>query len=142
MAMIATIGIDLAKSVFSIHAVSDRGVVQMHCTVSRAKLVPLVPLVAKLPPCLIGMEACSGSHDQQAVLTLHRIRRGFVTERTAIINRMRSLLAEFEIVVAQASDSGQPERNHSVTQRATAKATAAGLTKVRSRTYASDIALK
>ena len=156
MATIATVGIDLAKSVFSVHAVSDRGVVQMHCTVSRAKLVPLV---AKLPPCLIGMEACSGSHewarrfrefghtvrlmapkfvvayrkggkndgndaeaiceavsrpnmrfvpiktiDQQAVLTLHRIRQGFVTERTAIINRMRSLLAEFGIVVAQGAN--------------------------------------
>src|SRR5450631_359291 len=32
----------------------------MHCTVSRAKLLPLI---AKLSPCLIGMEACSGSHE-------------------------------------------------------------------------------
>jgi hypothetical protein len=31
MSTIATVGIDLAKSVLSVHAVSDRGVVQMHC---------------------------------------------------------------------------------------------------------------
>ncbi len=32
---------------------------------------------------------------QQAHLTLHRVRQGFVTERTAMINRLRGLLAEF-----------------------------------------------
>src|ERR1700678_3128277 len=52
MATIATIGIDRAISVFSIHAVSDRGAVQMHCTIYRAKLVPLI---AQISPCLIGM---------------------------------------------------------------------------------------
>lgn len=35
------------------------------------------------------------SVEQQAVLTLHRVRLGFVEERTATINRIRSLLAEF-----------------------------------------------
>lgn len=37
--------------------------------------------------------------DQQAVLTLHRIREGYVQSRTALVNRMRGLLAEFGIVV-------------------------------------------
>jgi transposase len=40
------------------------------------------------------------SAEQQALLVLHRVRQGFVTERTATINRMRGLLAEFGVVLA------------------------------------------
>jgi len=32
-------------------------------------------------------------------LTLHRVRQGFIAERTATINRMRGLLAEFGVVL-------------------------------------------
>jgi transposase len=39
--------------------------------------------------------------DQQALLTLHRVRQGFVSERTAVVNRTRGLLAEFGIVLPQ-----------------------------------------
>ena len=39
------------------------------------------------------------SAEQQAVLTLHRVRQGFVEERTATINRIRGLLAEFGVVL-------------------------------------------
>jgi transposase len=39
--------------------------------------------------------------EQQAVLGLHRVRQGFIEERTATINRLRGLLAEFGIVIAQ-----------------------------------------
>jgi transposase len=35
------------------------------------------------------------------VLTLHRVRQGFVEERTATINRIRGLLAEFGVVLPQ-----------------------------------------
>lgn len=41
------------------------------------------------------------SPEQQAVLCLHRVRQGFVAERTATINRLRGLLTEFGIVAAQ-----------------------------------------
>src|SRR5439155_11726811 len=40
------------------------------------------------------------SIEQQAVLGLHRVRQGFIEERTAMINRLRGLLAEFGIVIA------------------------------------------
>jgi transposase len=154
---IITIGIDLAKNVFAVHGVNEAG---------RAELIkPKVPrdqlpeLIANLPPCLIGMEACSGAHHwarlfrqhghtvrliapkfvtpyrmsgkrgkndaadaaaiceavtrpnmrfvpikdehQQAILTLHRTRQGFVEERTALYNRLRGLIAEFGIVLPQ-----------------------------------------
>ena len=151
MGKITTVGIDLAKNVFSVHAVDERGAVVLRKTVSRARLLPLI---AQWPACLIGMEACSGAHEwarrmqvfghtvrimaarfvtpyrrsgkndgydaeaiceavqrpamrfvpvksaeQQAVLSLHRVRQGFVEERTATINRVRGLLAEFGVVL-------------------------------------------
>jgi transposase len=39
------------------------------------------------------------SLEQQAVLSVHRVRQGFITERTATINRIRGLLAEFGVVL-------------------------------------------
>jgi len=40
---------------------------------------------------------------QQATLTLHRVRQGFIEERTATINRIRGLLTEFGHVLPQRS---------------------------------------
>src|SRR5258708_4956089 len=151
MGKITTVGIDLAKNVFSVHAVDDSGMVLFRKTVTRARLAPLV---AQWPACLIGMEACSGAHEwarrfqafghtvrimaarfvapyrrsgkndgndaeaiceavqrpsmrfvpvksleQQALLAMHRVRQGFVVERTATINRLRGLLCEFGVVL-------------------------------------------
>lgn len=39
--------------------------------------------------------------EQQAILTLHRARQGFVTARTAQVNQIRGLLAEFGLVMPQ-----------------------------------------
>lgn len=151
MDKVTTVGIDLAKNVFSVHGVDAAGRTVLRRSVRRDRLVETV---AGLPPCLIGMEACSGAHEwgrrfqqyghtvklmapkfvapyrksdkndgndaeaiceavtrpnmrfvpvksqeQQALLTLHRVRQGFVVERTAVINRLRGLLAEFGVVL-------------------------------------------
>jgi len=152
---IITVGIDLAKNVFAVHGVDENGkAVLVKPRVVRERLLDLI---AQLPPCVIGMEACSGAHhwarsfrvhghsvklmapkfvmpyrmsgkrgkndaadaaaiceavtrpkmrfvpikdvDQQATLCLHRTRQGFVTERTAVYNRIRGLIAEFGIVL-------------------------------------------
>jgi len=37
--------------------------------------------------------------EQQALLTVHRVRQGWVEERTATINRLRGLLSEFGVVL-------------------------------------------
>jgi len=154
---IITVGIDLAKNVFAVHGVNNSGKpVLVKPKVSRADLLPLI---AHLPPCLIGMEACTGAHHwarqfrqhghtvklmapkfvapyrmtgkkgkndaadaaaiceavtrpnmlfvpvkeehQQIILCLHRVRQGFVEERTASYNRLRGLIAEFGIVLPQ-----------------------------------------
>src|SRR3970040_2082295 len=152
MEQITTVGIDLAKSVFSLHGMDAAGRTVLRRTVRRDRLVETV---ASLSPCLIGMEACSGAHEwgrrfeqhghtvrlmapkvvapyrksgkndgndaegiceavtrpsmrfvpvksaeQQALLTLHRVRQGFVVERTATINRLRGVLGEFRGVLA------------------------------------------
>ena len=59
MEKITTVGIDLAKNVFSLHAVDANGKVGLKRTVRRAELAQAV---AGLAPCVIGMEACSGAH--------------------------------------------------------------------------------
>jgi transposase len=46
----------------------------------------------------------SKSAEQQAILSLHRVRQGYVEERTATINRIRGLLTEFGIVLPQRAD--------------------------------------
>jgi transposase len=57
---IVCVGIDLAKNVFALHGVSESGAVGLRQPkVARAKLVAVV---AALPPCTIGIEACSGAH--------------------------------------------------------------------------------
>ena len=154
---IVNVGIDLAKNVFALHGVNENGQVDLRRpSVPRAKLHEAV---AVLPPCTIGMEACSGAHhwarlfaqsghtvklmapkfvtpyrmsgkrgktdaadaaaiceamqranmrfvpvktlEQQSRLMVHRTRQGFVEARTAVINRIRGLLAEFGIVLPQ-----------------------------------------
>jgi hypothetical protein len=57
---IVCVGVDLAKNVFAIHGVDDVGkAVWVQPRVPRAQLLAAF---SNLPPCLIGMEACSGAH--------------------------------------------------------------------------------
>ena len=56
---ITTVGIDLAKSIFQVHAVDAAGQVVVRKALRRAQVVPFF---AKLLPCLVGMEACGTSH--------------------------------------------------------------------------------
>lgn len=54
------VGIDLAKNVFAVHGVNEAGKPALvRPSVARAKLHEFI---AGLPPCTIGMEACSGAH--------------------------------------------------------------------------------
>jgi hypothetical protein len=59
MDKVTTVGIDLAKSVYSLHGVDGAGRVVLRRTVRRDQLMQTV---AAQSPCLIGMEACSGAH--------------------------------------------------------------------------------
>lgn len=57
---IMTVGIDLAKNVFAVHGVDEHG--QAALIKPRVSREQLAGLIAQLPPCLIGLEACSGAH--------------------------------------------------------------------------------
>jgi transposase len=59
MSTVVMIGLDLAKSVFQIHGVDDAGRTVLRRRLSRRELVSYF---AKLPRCLVGMEACSAAH--------------------------------------------------------------------------------
>ncbi len=150
---ITTVGIDLAKSVFQVHGVDERG---KRVVGKRLKRKQVLVFFGQLPPCVVGMEACAGAHywarklqaqghtvklmapqfvkpyvkanktdvadaeaiceavtrpsmrfvpiknaDQQAVLSLHRARQGFVKVRTAQANQIRGLLTEYGITLPQ-----------------------------------------
>jgi transposase len=56
---IITLGIDLAKSIFQLHGVDERGKVVLTRRVTRSKLMEVV---ANIPPCVIGMESCIGAN--------------------------------------------------------------------------------
>jgi len=129
-----TIGLDIAKSVFQVHGVDADGNVVVRRQLKRRYVVTFFQ---KVPPCLIGIEACASSHywsrelqalgpktpEQQSCLTLHRTRHLFIRQQTAIINSIRAHLAEFGIVapvgrrgveqllevVADSSDTRLPE---------------------------------
>jgi transposase len=57
---ILTVGIDLAKNVLAVHGVNEAGRAELDKpVVARDKPVELL---AAVPPCVVGMEACSGAH--------------------------------------------------------------------------------
>ena len=84
---IVTVGIDLAKNVFAVHGVDNAGKpVLTRPNVPRGKLLELV---ASLPPCLIGMEACSGAHQWARLFTTHghTVQCGMVTTGSRRLHR-------------------------------------------------------
>jgi len=153
MEKVNVIGLDLAKNVFQVHAIDEQGQPVVRRQLRRAEVLKFF---AKLPPCLVGMEACASAHywgreigglghqvrlmppayvkpyvkrgkndaadaeaiceavtrpnmpavpiknaSQQAILSVHRARQGFVKARTAQANQIRGLLAEFGIIIPQ-----------------------------------------
>ena len=56
---IVTIGLDLAKSVFQVHAIGADGEVLVRRQLMRAEVLKFF---SSLPPCLVGIEACASAH--------------------------------------------------------------------------------
>jgi transposase len=59
MQAITTIGLDIAKSVFQVHGVDAEGNVILRRQLKRRYVLAFFQ---KLPPCLVGIEACASSH--------------------------------------------------------------------------------
>lgn len=147
---IKVIGIDLAKRVFQVCAISVHNKVIFNRQVSRSKLAETL---AQLPACLVAMEACASAHywgrkfqamghqvrlvpaqhvkafvrvnkndandalaiteavqrpnlhcvavkspEQQDLAVLHRVRQRRIEQRTAMINQLRGLAAEYGVI--------------------------------------------
>ena len=56
---VTTIGLDVAKNVFWAHGVDGNGKVVLRKKLTRAKVLEFF---VNLPPCLVGLEACAGTH--------------------------------------------------------------------------------
>jgi transposase len=148
---LSVVGIDLAKRVFHLVGMDDRGKIILRKRLMRGEVLAFR---AKLPRVTVGMEACGGAHywarqlreqghevklmapqyvkpyvktnkndlrdaeaiaeavtrpnmrfvpikevEQQDIQALHRVRERLMGARTALVNEMRGLLAEYGIVL-------------------------------------------
>src|SRR6202035_1532449 len=59
LSSVTRVGLDLAKRVFQVHAVDAKGEIVVARKLTRSKLTLFF---AELPPCVVGMEACSSAH--------------------------------------------------------------------------------
>ena len=73
LSTVTTIGLDIAKNVFQVHGVDAAGAVVVAKSIRRAQLLAFF---ASLPPCLVGIEACSSAHHwARALIALgHRVK--------------------------------------------------------------------
>ena len=58
MQTVTTIGLDIAKSVFQVHGVDAAGNVVIRRQIKRRYVMAFFQ---KLPPCLVGIEACASA---------------------------------------------------------------------------------
>jgi transposase len=56
---VSTIGFDIAKRVFQVHGIDSAGQVMLRRQLRRSEVIKLF---RKLPPCVVGMEACASAH--------------------------------------------------------------------------------
>jgi transposase len=70
---IVTVGLDLAKSVFQVHAIGSDGAVLIRRTLWRTEVVGFF---TDLPSCLVGMEACASAHNwaRELIALGHEVR--------------------------------------------------------------------
>ena len=59
MGQVITIGLDIAKNVFQVHGIDEEGVVVVRRKLRRRQVLAFF---GRLPPCLVGLEACATSH--------------------------------------------------------------------------------
>jgi len=94
---ITTIGVDLAKHVFQLHGIGPDGRVVLRQKLRRSQMMMFF---AKLPPCLIGMEACATAHHWGRELTAlgHDVRLMPAHYVKAYIKRGKNDVADAEAI--------------------------------------------
>src|SRR5215468_2481308 len=73
MALVATVGLDIAKTVFQVHGVDATGQIAVRRRLARGRVLAFFE---KLAPCLVGVEACSSSHywARELIMRGHEVR--------------------------------------------------------------------
>ena len=179
MTRIHTIGLDVSKNVFQVHAADQSGAV-----VARRKLQrrQVAGYFKRLNPCVIGIEATGGVHhwgrlltamghtvklmpaayvkayvktnkndaidaeaiceavrrpnmrfvpikdeDQQAILTVHRLRALLIRQRVMLSNALRGFLSEFGIVIRPGVAGTEQAMNSATSVRLIPKVARVGL---------------
>jgi transposase len=98
---VTTIGLDLAKDVFQIAGRSADGTLLFN---RKLKRKAVLPTLARLPPCLVGMEACAGAHHwARAVAALgHRVKLMPPRQVKAFVNRGKTDANDAEAIAVAA----------------------------------------
>jgi transposase len=97
MQTITTIGLDIAKSVFQIHGVDADGQVVIRQQLKRRYVLAFF---AKLPSCLVGIEACASSHHWSRELSAlgHTVRLMPPAYVTPYVKRQKNDAADAEAI--------------------------------------------
>lgn len=94
---ISTIGLDIAKNVFQIHAIDAAEKVVARKPLKRNQMIPYFKA---LPPCLVGMEACASAHYWARELTKlgHEVRLMPAKDVKAYVKRNKNDAADAEAI--------------------------------------------
>ena len=97
MQAITTIGFDIAKSVFQVHGVDAVGQVIVRRQLKRRQVIAFFQ---KLPPCLVGIEACASSHYWSRELHAlgHRVRLMPPAYVKPYVKRQKNDMADAEAI--------------------------------------------
>ena len=110
MKSVATIGLDIAKSVFQVHGVDAAGQVVIRQRLARRRVLAFFE---KLAPCLIGIEACSTSHywARELIARGHEVRLMPAQYVKPYVKRGKNDSADAEAIPVQAGDKpAKPSR--------------------------------
>jgi transposase len=89
-----TVGLDIAKSVFQVHGIDADGNVVVRRQLKRRYVLTFFQ---KLPPCLVGIEACASSHYWSLPLSLARPAIDFAWNHRLLTVPLNSAVADSEI---------------------------------------------
>jgi transposase len=97
MQTITTIGLGIAKSVFQVHGVDTGGQVVIRRQLKRRQVLAFFQ---KLPPCLVGIEACASSHHWSRELQAlgHTVRLMLPAYVKPYVKRQKNDMADAEAI--------------------------------------------
>jgi transposase len=96
-AILQTIGLDLAKNVFQVHAVDEAGNVVVRKRLRRGQVLTFF---AGIPSCLVGLEACATAHHwaRELIALSHEARLMSPNYVKAYVKRNKHDVADAEAI--------------------------------------------